>query len=233
MSNYKTGSARRDENGKYVNGKSGDQTGHEVEYGPWDEARSWYKNWVVIRVIEDSVRRCIGDAMINICDENHGYDQNDRWAGTGGGTTGDLDCATSVWEAFRRSGITLTKSNFTTGNIPSICRAYGGMEIHNYVDGEKLYHGDVLCTATKGHVEVCVYGEDDITSTPASTTSSSGDYYPIYNGNSSSIIDSLKAVGETDTSLAHSLGSAFLIRKIGTLLAYTEDTKLGGDALSL
>ena len=69
------GQASKDENGKYSNGSSGDQTQAEVY------TRTWYNRpWnFIIRAKDENVRNKIAIAMENACSNNMiGYDQNQR-----------------------------------------------------------------------------------------------------------------------------------------------------------
>lgn len=155
------GSARHDENGKYTNGRRGDQTGDEVSI------QSWYnhsKGWVRLRAKDPYVRQLIAKAMLMACENNHfGYSQNDRDSGfvearkvgfDPSCVTKDVnvDCSSLVRICVNFAGIAV--GDFYTGNEANILMNTGAFT-EALVDSEaECEAGDILVTRTKGHTVV-------------------------------------------------------------------------------
>ena len=77
--------------------------------------------------------------------------------------------------------------DFNTSNErPVILKSGLFDDMGSYHAGFVLHNGDILVTRTKGHTVIVV-----------------GKYYPKYTGNSGSIVEALKAVGEDDVSKEH------------------------------
>ena len=196
------GSARCDENGKYVNGVAGDQTGKEVM------EQNFYvhsKGWKILRPMTDSLANGLARAMQIACNNpNIGYDQIQRLDiitdGIESTRPTECDCSSLVRACLRYCGLEV--NNFTTENESNILQRSGVFEYAGlYVSQNTtpIYNGDVLVTKTKGHTVVVTQGS------PRPTI----EYYPKYTGYSVSIVDALKAVGEEDTSMAHRKQIAF------------------------
>ena len=84
--------------------------------------------------------------------------------------------------------------DFNTSNERSVILKSGLFkDVGSYEQGDTLYNGDILVTRTKGHTVIVVSG----------AKKSKEKYYPKYNGNSGSIVEALKAVGEDDVSKEH------------------------------
>ena len=190
------GSARHDEHGNcYSGGKAGDQTGQEVS------TQKFYnhsKGWYVLRAKDDKVAEKLAEAMKIACgNKNIGYDQSERYGvikhGINTKVKAECDCSSLVRACIiYASGKDV--GDFNTSNERSVILKSGLFEdVGSYKQGDTLYNGDILVTRTKGHTVIVVSG----------AKKSKGKYYPKYTGNSNSIVEALKAVGEDDVSKEH------------------------------
>ncbi len=190
------GSARHDEHGNcYSGGKAGDQTGQEVS------TQKFYvhkKGWHVLRAKSSEIANKLAEAMIIACNnENIGYDQSERGGvithGIDSEVKTECDCSSLVraciiYAAGKDVGF------FTTYNERSVLEDSDLFDdMGSYHAGFVLHNGDILVTRTKGHTVIVVSG----------AKKSKAKYYPKYKGNSSSIVEALKAVGEDDVSKEH------------------------------
>lgn len=190
------GSARHDEHGNcYSGGKAGDQTGQEVS------TQNFYnhsKGWYVLRAKDDRVAEKLAEAMQIACgNKNIGYDQSERYGiikhGINTKVKTECDCSSLVRACIiYASGKDV--GDFNTSNERSVILKSGLFkDVGSYKQGDTLYNGDILVTRTKGHTVIVVSG----------AKKSKTKYYPKYNGNSNSIVEALKAVGEDDVSKEH------------------------------
>ncbi len=190
------GSARHDEHGNcYSGGKTGDQTGQEVS------TQKFYnhsKGWNVLRAKDNKVAEKLAEAMKIACDNNNiGYDQSERYGvikhGINTKVKTECDCSSLVRACIiYASGKDV--GDFNTSNERSVILKSGLFkDVGSYKQGDTLYNGDILVTRTKGHTVIVVGG----------AKKSKGKYYPKYTGNSGSIAEALKAVGEDDVSKEH------------------------------
>ena len=190
------GSARHDEHGNcYSGGKSGDQTGQEVS------TQKFYnhsKGWNVLRAKDNKVAEKLAEAMQIACgNKNIGYDQSERYGiikhGINTKVKTECDCSSLVRACIiYASGKDV--GDFNTSNERSVILKSGLFDdMGTYKVGDTLYNGDILVTRTKGHTVIVVSG----------AKKSKGKYYPKYTGNSNSIVEALKAVGEDDVSKEH------------------------------
>lgn len=189
------GSARQDERGRYSGGKAGDQTGREVS------TQNFYnhsKGWNVLRAKDNKVAKKLAEAMKIACDnKNLGYDQSERYGvikhGIEAKVKTECDCSSLVRACIIYAAGT-DVGDFNTENERSVILKSGLFEnVGSYRNGSMLYNGDILVTRTKGHTVIVVSG----------AKKSKNNYYPKYTGNSGSIIEALKAVGEDDVSKEH------------------------------
>lgn len=190
------GSARHDEHGNcYSGGKAGDQTGQEVS------TQKFYnhsKGWNVLRAKDNKVAEKLAEAMKIACgNKNIGYDQSERYGvikhGINTKVKTECDCSSLVRACIiYASGKDV--GDFNTSNERSVILKSGLFkDVGSYGQGDALYNGDILVTRTKGHTVIVVSG----------AKKSKGKYYPKYTGNSGSIVEALKAVGEDDVSKEH------------------------------
>ena len=190
------GSARHDEHGNcYSGGKAGDQTGQEVS------TQKFYnhsKGWNVLRAKDNKVAEKLAEAMQIACgNKNIGYDQSERYGvikhGINTKVKTECDCSSLVRACIiYASGKDV--GDFNTSNERSVILKSGLFDdMGTYKVGDTLYNGDILVTRTKGHTVIVVGG----------AKKSKGKYYPKYTGNSNSIVEALKAVGEDDVSKEH------------------------------
>lgn len=161
------GSARLNENGKTTGGCPGDQTGREVGI------QEWYmhtKAWIVLRAKTLAVREAIAYAMAAACNNNHiGYCQSHshRTRATLAAqphgydpakitTDVETDCSELVRLCCLYAGIKVP--SFNTSSERNVLMNTGMFVV--YEDGEhcnssdRLLHGDILVTRTKGHTVV-------------------------------------------------------------------------------
>ena len=190
------GSARHDEHGNcYSGGKAGDQTGQEVS------TQNFYnhsKGWNVLRAKDNKVAEKLAEAMQIACgNKNIGYDQSERYGiikhGINTKVKTECDCSSLV-----RACI-IYASGRDVGDFNTYSERYAILksglfeDVGSYKQGDTLYNGDILVTRTKGHTAIVVSGAKKCKTK----------YYPKYKGNSSSIVEALKAVGEDDVSKEH------------------------------
>lgn len=190
------GSARHDEHGNcYSGGKAGDQTGQEVS------TQNFYnhsKGWYVLRAKDDRVAEKLAEAMQIACgNKNIGYDQSERYGiikhGINTKVKTECDCSSLVRACIiYASGKDV--GDFNTSNERSVILKSGLFkDVGSYKQGDTLYNGDILVTRTKGHTAIVVSG----------AKKNKEKYYPKYTGDSGSIVEALKSVGEDDVSKEH------------------------------
>lgn len=190
------GSARHDEHGNcYSGGKAGDQTGQEVS------TQNFYnhsKGWNVLRAKDNKVAEKLAEAMQIACgNKNIGYDQSERYGvikhGINTKVKTECDCSSLVRACIiYASGKDV--GDFNTSNERSVILKSGLFkDVGSYKQGDTLYNGDILVTRTKGHTVIVVSGAKKCKTK----------YYPKYKGNSNSIVEALKAVGEDDVTKEH------------------------------
>lgn len=190
------GSARHDEHGNcYSGGKAGDQTGQEVSMQKFYVHK---KGWRILRAKSADIANKLAKAMIDACNnKNIGYDQSERYGvikhGVHSKVKTECDCSSLVRACIiYASGKDV--GDFNTSNERSVILKSGLFkDVGSYKQGDTLYNGDILVTRTKGHTVIVVSG----------AKKSKGKYYPKYTGNSKSIVEALKAVGEDDVSKEH------------------------------
>lgn len=156
----KIGSARRDENGRYVNGKAGDQDGIEVS------TQSFYvhsKGWYILEAKEQKIADLLADAMIIACkNDNLGYDQNQRNGvikyGIKSTVKTECDCSSLVRACCIYAGF--DTGDFYTGNEVAALENTGKFKKHYaYTSSTRIKKGMILVTKTKGHTAIVI--EDD------------------------------------------------------------------------
>jgi hypothetical protein len=241
------GSARSDENGKYSGGKAGDQKQTSSTNDTKGEVsmQTMYKHskgWLVFRPKAVSVATQNASEMKNACNNAHiGYDQGQRgvlWNYVIKNVIKSLakvasDVEVDCSELIRTIIYIVTGKdigNITTANEATALKKSGLFEEpFEYESQEKtpVYNGDVLVTKTKGHTAIVVSGNPRTSGSTTTTTTTNGTkYYPKYTGSSSSIVDTLAAVGEKDTSKAHRTKIAEANGMFGYTGSTTENTKL-------
>lgn len=190
------GSARHDEHGNcYSGGKDGDQTGQEVS------TQKFYnhsKGWNVLRAKDNKVAEKLAKAMKIASDnKNIGYDQSERYGvikhGINTKVKTECDCSSLVRACIiYASGKDV--GDFNTSNERSVILKSGLFkDVGSYKQGDTLYNGDILVTRTKGHTVIVVSG----------AKKNKEKYYSKYTGDSGSIVEALKSVGEDDVSKEH------------------------------
>lgn len=163
------GSARHDENGKYVNGVAGDnlQKGTDDTAGEVSMQNMYNhsKGWLILRPKLVAHANAIAERMKAACNnKNIGYDQNNRLGVTKYGidtkTATECDCSSLVRECVKEA-TGKDPGNFTTANEASMLEATGLFENRiEYVNQSStpVYNGDVLVTKAKGHTVIVVSG---------------------------------------------------------------------------
>lgn len=200
MSNIIIGSARIDEHGKSTGGSAGDQKQvASPDYNGELSLQNFYvhsKGWYVFRAKSDDIANKLAERMLTACNNpNIGYDQNQRnginTKGIDTITKTECDCSSLVRQCIiESSGV--DPGNIRTATEPAAL-AQTGLFFPKmaYTKSMDLYTGDILVTKTSGHTVIVVEGKER------------SSYYPAYTGASSSIVNALKSVGETDTSFSH------------------------------
>lgn len=191
MATIYVGSARRDENGKYVNGVAGDSLQKSSVNDTVGEVSmqvmyAHSKGWYILRPKNIAHAGLIASKMTTACNnKNIGYDQNGRYGinacGVSTTTPTECDCSSLVRQVVKEA-TGKDPGDFTTFNEADVLEATGLFEKRiAYVSQEKtpVYNGDILVTKTKGHTVVVVSGNPREVS--SSTSSSSTKKY-MYNG---------------------------------------------------
>jgi len=216
----KVGSARHDELGKYTGGKKGDQLQKSSVNDTLGEVsmQNFYvhsKGWYILRPISIAIANKIAQAMEDLCNnKNVGYSQNCQRK-----TCDDIysitpinvDCSKAVRDCIY-SATHQDVGNFTTANEVGVLEKSGLFNkriVFKSLSQTPVYNGDVLVTKTKGHTVIAISGN--------SRVPSKVNYYPKYNGVSTSIVTALGSVGEKNTSLAHRK----VIAKVNGIANYT------------
>ena len=152
----------------------------------------------MLRAKDNKVAEKLAEAMQIACgNKNIGYDQSERYGvikhGINTKVKTECDCSSLVRACIiYASGKDV--GDFNTSNERSVILKSGLFkDVGSYKQGDTLYNGDILVTRTKGHTVIVTGG----------AKKSKGKYYPKYNGNSGSIVEALKAVGEDDVSKEH------------------------------
>lgn len=212
------GSARHDENGKYVGGQAGDQLQESSTNDMIGEVsmQAMYKHkkiWLDFRLKDYNQSVQIAKQMIFACNNsNVGYDQGQRkdlWTYVKEHNIKSLDQVVEPVECdcsmlirviiYIVTGIDI--GDFTTANEPGKLKESKLFEASfEYVSQETtpVYNGDILVTKIKGHTAVVVSGNPR-----PDRLNNSKNYYSKYTGTSGSIVDALATVGEKDTSKSH------------------------------
>lgn len=176
---YKIGSARHDENGKYSGGKAGDQRGDEAATQSYYEYPS-KGGWVCYRAKSASHGKKIADYMKKFCADNRiGYSQSDRYS-----LLSDLKANKKVTKNVNTDCSALIRAciymatgkdtgDFNTASEGAVLIKSGIFEKVGKVTGaSKLYEGDILVTAQKGHTVAVVSGYERTATKPATTAKS-------------------------------------------------------------
>lgn len=162
------GSARVDENGKYANGKPGDQKQVSTPDCKGEVSKqSFYvsqKGWDILRPKHHAHAEKIARAMSTACDNPCiGYSQSDRYSilkvGTATKTNTNCDCSSLVRQCVKE-GTGTDPGDFNTSNEANKLLLTGLFEKLVYQKGMSLYPGDVLVTRTKGHTVIVIDGDE-------------------------------------------------------------------------
>lgn len=197
------GSARNDSRGKISGDKAGDNKQTIVnDYKGEVSMQPGYvhsKGWVILRPKTDDLANRLAYAMQIACNNKHlGYDQNNRLGvmkyGIETTVNTECDCSALVRACLKYCGINV--GNFTTATAATVISGSGYFNIVSFTSLNKVQTGDILVTKTRGHIVICIAGV-------ARPSKSNISYYAKYTGSSTSIVNALKAVGETNTTLTH------------------------------
>lgn len=198
------GSARHDENGKYIGGKAGDQDQTKIDdYKGECSLQEFYVHkygWICAIAKDPMIRLKLAERMRALCNNpNVGYDQGGRAgilkAGIDTKKPTECDCGTGVRQCVKEAA-GKDPGAFNTANEKEALEATG---LFNFVpyDGQDLPTGTILISKKKGHTAIVVEG------TIQSAKEPSVAYYSVYRGKGTSIVSALATVGEKDTSFAH------------------------------
>ena len=183
------GSARHDENGKYVGGKAGDQkqkigsNGYDMSGEVSIQTLTSFvgtRAWYILRPKQAAHAKALAQAMLTACNNPHvGYDQNSRLGivtyGVDTKVNTEADCSSTV-RACAKKATGKDPGNFTTANEASMLVATGLFDKPIvYRAGVQVYEGDVFVTQKKGHTGICIAGLDRVV-TGNSTEVSNGEF---------------------------------------------------------
>lgn len=197
------GSARINEKNRVTGGREGDQKQTSTpDYKGEVSQEKFYVHelgWDVYRFINPEHAIAMAAAIIQACNnKNVGYGQDGRALilkyGTASKVPVEGDCGTLVRQGFKEA-TGVDPGEFNTANEGAKLLATKLVEKIPYRAGMVLYIGDILCTKTKGHTATVTVG--------AARNVKNSTYYPIYAGNTTSIVTALAAVEEKDTSYKH------------------------------
>lgn len=161
------GSARRDERGKYSQGKAGDSLQKSVpDYSGEVSMQKFYvhsKGWYVLVPKNAEIGLKIAEAMIRACNNpNIGYSQSDRYSVLKYGTRTKVKCncdCSSLVRLCVKEATGKDPGDFTTANAIAKLSALGIFEKPvSYTTKFTLYTGCILCTKTKGHIVIVTNG---------------------------------------------------------------------------
>ena len=198
------GSARHDENGKYIGGKAGDQAQKKTDdYKGECSLQEFYVHkygWNCAIAKDPMIRLKLAERMRALCNNpNIGYDQGERAgilkAGIDTKKPTECDCGTAVRQCVKEAS-GKDPGEFHTGNETDVLEKTGLFIFVTY-NGQDLPTGTILISKKKGHTAIVVEG------TIQSAKEPSVAYYGVYKGKGTSIVSALAAVGEKDTSFAH------------------------------
>ena len=198
------GSARHDENGKYIRGKAGDQAQKKADdYEGECSLQEFYVHkygWNCAIAKDPMIRLKLAERMRALCNNpNIGYDQGERAgilkAGIDTKKPTECDCGTAVRQCVKEAS-GKDPGKFHTGNEMNVLEKTGLFNFVTY-NGQDLPTGTILISKKKGHTAIVVEG------TIQSAKEPSVAYYGVYRGKGTSIVSALATVGEKDTSFAH------------------------------
>lgn len=198
------GSARHDENGKYIGGKAGDQAQKKADdYKGECSLQEFYVHkygWNCAIAKDPMIRLKLAERMRALCNNpNIGYDQGERAgilkAGIDTKKPTECDCGTAVRQCVKEAS-GKDPGEFHTGNEMDVLEKTGLFIFVTY-NGQDLPTGTILISKKKGHTAIVVEG------TIQSAKEPSVAYYGVYRGKGTSIVSALATVGEKDTTFAH------------------------------
>lgn len=198
------GSARHDENGKYIGGKAGDQAQKRADdYKGECSLQEFYVHkygWYCAIAKDPTIRLKLAERMRALCNNpNVGYDQGGRAGilkyGIDTKKATECDCGTAVRQCVKEA-TGKDPGAFNTANEKEALEVTGLFNFVSY-NGQDLPTGTILISKKKGHTAIVVEG------TIQSAKEPSVAYYGVYKGKGTSIVSALAAVGEKDTTYAH------------------------------
>lgn len=195
-------SARHDEFGK-LNGAKGDQLqrGAGNDFTGEVSMQPYYIHkygWDGFRFKKVEHRHLAAERAVSAANNTHiGYSQKERGAiwKDGIDSKKDTNCDCSSLERqiiYEATGI--DPGNFTTATAKKVLMATGLFEQFEVKSESDLMTGDILNSKKKSHIVTVVLGKS-----PEEVKQ----YYPKYNGLTTSIVSALASVGEKDTSMNH------------------------------
>ena len=208
------GSARIDENRNIKCGKAGDQKQASATNDTKGEVsmQNFYvhsKGWIILRFKEGAHANAAASSMRTACNNsNIGYDQNQRTGilkyGTATAIKTEAGCSSLVRQCVKEA-TGIDPGNFNTGTEVNTLKKTGLFKdpiMFESLDKTPLFTGDILVTKTRGHTVIVVSGNERAVEVTSDT------YYNACDKSFKSIVDALKSVGETDTSLSHRVNLA-------------------------
>jgi len=162
------GSARHDENGKYVGGKVGDQKqkigADGMDWTGEVSVQKFYnhsKGWVILRPKNVDLANGLAFCMLVACNNrNLGYNQYQNVKVLKDGITSKIptncDCSKLVEACIEQCGYKVP--SFTTANEADVLVKTGLFTKIPYTKQSDLCNGDVLTTKSKGHTVIVISG---------------------------------------------------------------------------
>lgn len=198
---YYIGSARHDENGRYSQGKAGDQTGNEVATQKMYNYAS-RGGWICYRFKNPYSAVACKQAMLTACANNNiGYSQSDRYGVIRNGVDAkkptNADCSTLVRACIKEACNTDVGDFTTASEGATLENSKLFTKVGKVTTLSHLYEGDILVTAKKGHTAIITQGYsrmDEVVNSPKSKISDNRSlglaYARSFCGNNRLMIDS-------------------------------------------
>jgi len=242
------GSARKDENGTYSGGATGDQlqTSSTNDLAGEVGMQTMYthsKGWYILRPKLTTVANALATLMKKACNNaNIGYDQGNRLGiityGISTSTKTECDCSSLVRQCIREATGT-DPGNFTTAAEATMLAATGLFEDKiAYVSQAKtpVYNGDVLVTKTKGHTAIVVSGNSRSSTTTTTTTTTEGAFNvstlsTIKSGSSGAQVKSLQSLLNGKNSAGLSVDGSCGSKTVAAIKKYQTAKGLTADGI--
>ena len=185
------GSARHDENGRYLGGRLGDNLQKKTDDYAGEVSMQYLKDFVkgrsyyMLEPVNDKHARALAESMKTACNNaNIGYDQSNRLSimtyGVNTKQKCECDCSSLV-RACIKEAMGLSLKNFTTADEVTVLVNSGLFKKPTlYRTGAKVYEGTVFVTTSKGHTGIAVDGLKRVVEPPKKYIYNGVDYAKVF-----------------------------------------------------